>query len=138
VPHRLPIARPSPKQVEVDYTHKKQSGGSGQFARVKIDLPRHWKKVGLNFANSVVGGSVPKEYVPGVEKGIMQAKDTGSNCRLPGYRFPRLSLIDGASHDVDSSVLAFEIAARAAFREAMQKASPKLAGAGDEGRGADP
>jgi elongation factor G len=111
------------KQVEVDYTHKKQSGGSGQFARVKmIFMPI---EDGYSFENKVVGGSVPREYVPGVEKGLQSAKDTGVIAGFPVIDFG-VELIDGASHDVDSSVLAFEIAARAAFREAMQKAAPKL------------
>jgi elongation factor G len=112
------------REAEIDYTHKKQSGGSGQFARVKM-IFRPLEDGGYNFTNSVVGGSVPREYVPGVEKGLLQAKDTGSIAGFPVIDF-EVELIDGASHDVDSSVLAFEIAARAAFREAMQKASPKL------------
>jgi len=112
------------KEVEVDYTHKKQSGGSGQFARVKIVFAP-LAEGGFEFTNSVVGGSVPKEYVPGVEKGITQAKESGTIAGFPVIDF-KAELIDGASHDVDSSVLAFEIAGRAAFREAMQKAGPKL------------
>ena len=111
------------KEVEIDYTHKKQSGGSGQFARVKMIFSPI--EEGYTFENKVVGGSVPKEYVPGVEKGLMAAKDTGVIAGFPVIDFG-VTLIDGASHDVDSSVLAFEIAARAAFREAMQKAVPKL------------
>ena len=112
------------REAEIDYTHKKQSGGSGQFARVKM-IFRPLAEGGYNFTNSVVGGSVPREYVPGVEKGLEQAKETGSIAGFPVIDF-EVELIDGASHDVDSSVLAFEIAARAAFREVMQKASPKL------------
>ena len=112
------------REAEIDYTHKKQSGGSGQFARVKM-IFRPRAEGGYDFKNSVVGGSVPREYVPGVEKGLMQAKETGSIAGFPVIDFD-VELIDGASHDVDSSVLAFEIAARAAFREAMQKAAPKL------------
>ena len=112
------------KEVEVDYTHKKQSGGSGQFARVKIRFAP-LAEGGFAFSNSVVGGSVPKEYVPGVEKGITMAKETGTIAGFPVIDF-QAELLDGASHDVDSSVLAFEIAGRAAFREAMNKASPKL------------
>ncbi len=111
------------KQVEIDYTHKKQSGGSGQFARVKMIFTPI--EDGYTFENKVVGGSVPREYVPGVEKGLMSAKDTGIIAGFPVIDFG-VELIDGASHDVDSSVLAFEIAARAAFREAMQKAAPRL------------
>jgi len=112
------------KEVEIDYTHKKQSGGSGQFARVKIKFGP-LAEGGFDFSNSVVGGSVPREFIPGVEKGIMSAKDTGIIAGFPVIDF-QAELVDGASHDVDSSVLAFEIAARAAFREAMEKAGPKL------------
>ena len=112
------------KQVEVDYTHKKQSGGSGQFARVKLVFSP-LSEGGYGFTNSIVGGSVPKEFIPGVEKGIKQAKDTGVIAGFPVIDF-EVELIDGASHDVDSSVLAFEIAARAAFREAVDKAAPRL------------
>lgn len=112
------------KQVEVDYTHKKQSGGSGQFARVKLVFSP-LSEGGYGFTNSIVGGSVPKEFIPGVEKGITQAKETGVIAGFPVIDF-EVELIDGASHDVDSSVLAFEIAARAAFREAVEKAAPRL------------
>ena len=112
------------KEVEVDYTHKKQSGGSGQFARVKIVFAPQ-NEESFRFTNKVVGGSVPKEFIPGVEKGITMAKETGTIAGFPVIDF-EATLIDGASHDVDSSVLAFEIAGRAAFREAMNKAGPKL------------
>ena len=112
------------KEVEIDYTHKKQSGGSGQFARVKIKFGP-LAEGGFQFSNTVVGGSVPKEYIPGVEKGIASAKDTGVIAGFPVIDF-QAELVDGASHDVDSSVLAFEIAARAAFREAMDKAAARL------------
>ena len=112
------------KEVEIDYTHKKQSGGSGQFARVKIRFAP-LADGGFKFGNSVVGGSVPKEYIPGVEKGIVLAKETGTIAGFPVIDF-EAELLDGASHDVDSSVLAFEIAGRAAFRDAMNKASAKL------------
>jgi elongation factor G len=112
------------KEVEVDYTHKKQSGGSGQFARVKIVFAP-LAEGGFQFTNKVVGGSVPKEFIPGVEKGINQAKDSGTIAGFPVIDFEAV-LVDGASHDVDSSVLAFEIAGRAAFRDAMNKAGPKL------------
>ncbi len=112
------------KEVEVDYTHKKQSGGSGQFARVKIKFSP-LAEGGYAFTSSVVGGSVPREYIPGVEKGLAQAKDTGVIAGFPVIDFAA-ELLDGASHDVDSSVLAFEIAGRAAFREAMEKAAPRL------------
>ncbi len=112
------------KEVEVDYTHKKQSGGSGQFARVKIVFAP-LADGGFTFTNKVVGGSVPKDFIPGVEKGISMAKETGTIAGFPVIDFEAI-LIDGASHDVDSSVLAFEIAGRAAFRDAMNKAGPKL------------
>ena len=112
------------KDVEIDYTHKKQSGGSGQFARVKIKFGP-LAEGGYNFSNSVVGGSVPKEYIPGVEKGLISAKDTGVIAGFPVIDF-QAELVDGASHDVDSSVLAFEIAARAAFRQAMTEAGARL------------
>ena len=112
------------KEVEVDYTHKKQSGGAGQFARIKM-IFSPLEEGGYMFENKVVGGSVPREYVPGVEKGLLQAKETGVIAGFPVIDFG-VKLIDGASHDVDSSVLAFEIAARAAFREAMRQAQPRL------------
>lgn len=112
------------KEVEIDYTHKKQSGGSGQFARVKIKFSPS-SEDGFSFVSSVVGGSVPREFIPGVEKGIKQAKDTGIIAGFPVIDFCA-ELMDGASHDVDSSVMAFEIAARAAFREAMDKAAARL------------
>ena len=112
------------KVVEVDYTHKKQSGGAGQFARIKMIFTPD-KEDGYSFKNSVVGGNVPKEYIPGVEKGIKIQKETGVVAGFPVIDF-KAELVDGASHDVDSSVLAFEIAARAAFREAMNKAAAKL------------
>ena len=115
------------KSYEIDYTHKKQSGGAGQFARVKINfepLPVDGE-ADYEFDSKVVGGRVPREYIPGVEKGLVSAKETGC---LAGYPVVRLKaiLLDGAFHDVDSSVLAFEIAARTAFREAMPKAGPVL------------
>jgi len=113
------------KSHEVDYTHKKQTGGSGQFARVKIVFEPAEKGAGFAFQNKVVGGSVPKEYVPGVEKGLRSSMDNGVIAGFPMIDF-KATLIDGAYHDVDSSVLAFEIAARAAFREGIAKAGPKL------------
>ncbi|MBT3656443.1 elongation factor G [Alphaproteobacteria bacterium] len=112
------------REIEVDYTHKKQSGGSGQFARIKLRFAP-FADGGFEFSNSVVGGSVPREFIPGVEKGLKQAKETGVIAGFPVIDF-KVELVDGASHDVDSSVLAFEIAARAAFREAMDKAAPRL------------
>ena len=113
------------KTYEVDYTHKKQTGGSGQFARVKIKFEPGETGSGYVFENKVIGGSVPKEYVPGVDKGIKSAKDNGVIAGFPLIDF-KATLTDGAYHDVDSSVLAFEIASRAAFREGIAKAGPKL------------
>ncbi|MRN67283.1 MULTISPECIES: elongation factor G [unclassified Brucella] len=112
------------RAAEIDYTHKKQSGGSGQFARVKIIFEPH-DGDDFIFESKIVGGSVPKEYIPGVQKGIESVMGAG-----PLAGFPMLgvkaTLIDGAYHDVDSSVLAFEIASRAAFREGAQKAGAQL------------
>jgi len=112
------------RAAEIDYTHKKQSGGSGQFARVKIIFEPHEGDEFI-FESKIVGGAVPKEYIPGVQKGIDSVMGAG-----PLAGFPMLgvkaTLIDGAYHDVDSSVLAFEIAARAAFREGAQKAGAQL------------
>ncbi|MCB1529616.1 MAG: elongation factor G [Rhodospirillales bacterium] len=113
------------KEAEVDYTHKKQTGGSGQFARIQFRIKPAEKGAGFVFVNSVVGGNIPKEYIPGVQKGIDQAKETGIIAGFPVIDF-EIDLFDGAYHDVDSSVMAFEIAARAAFKEAMQKAGPQL------------
>lgn len=113
------------KKVEQDYTHKKQTGGSGQFARVKIRFEPLEAGAGFVFENSVVGGSVPREYVPGVEKGLKLAKETGVIAGFPLIDF-KATLIDGAYHDVDSNVLTFDIAARACFREGIPKAGPKL------------
>jgi elongation factor G len=112
------------KEFEVDYTHKKQSGGSGQFARVKMIFSPNPDK-DFEFINSIKGGNIPSEYIPGVEKGLMQAKESGIIAGFPAIDF-KVNLHDGAYHDVDSSVMAFEIAARAAFREGMAKASPVL------------
>jgi elongation factor G len=113
------------KVYEHDYTHKKQTGGSGQYARVKIKYEPMKPGAGYEFENEVVGGSVPKEYVPGVVKGLDSARTTGPLAGFPVIDF-KASLVDGAYHDVDSSALAFEIAARANFREAIVKAGPKL------------
>ena len=121
VAYRETITRPS----EVDYTHKKQSGGSGQFARVKIRFEPMPAGSGFEFENDVVGGSVPKEYIPGVEKGLKGSLENGVLAGFPVIDF-KATLYDGAYHDVDSSALAFEIAARAAFKEGIQKAAPKL------------
>ena len=113
------------KKAEIDYTHKKQSGGSGQYARIKLVFEPQEPGQGFTFENKIVGGSVPKEYVPGVVKGIEGSMDTGVIAGFPVIDF-KVQLIDGAYHDVDSSVLAFEIASRAAFKEGLQKAGPKL------------
>jgi elongation factor G len=113
------------RRQEVDYTHKKQTGGSGQFARVKIVLEPLEQGEGFQFESKIVGGSVPKEYIPGVEKGVRSVLDNGVLAGFPMLDL-KVSLLDGAYHEVDSSVLAFEIASRAAFREAAQKAGPKL------------
>ncbi|WP_341790117.1 elongation factor G [Rickettsia endosymbiont of Polydrusus tereticollis] len=113
------------KTCEIDYTHKKQSGGAGQFARVKIIFEPQEAGSGFVFESKIVGGSVPKEFIPGVEKGLNNIRETGVIAGYPMIDF-KATLIDGAFHDVDSSVLAFEIAAKAAFREGMPKGSPKL------------
>lgn len=110
---------------EVDYTHKKQSGGAGQFARVKIIFEPGEPGSGFVFDSKIVGGAVPKEFIPGVEKGIMNIMNTGIVMGYPVIDF-KATLIDGAFHDVDSSVLAFEIAAKAAFKEGMEKSGAKL------------
>ncbi len=112
-------------EAEIDYTHKKQSGGSGQFARVKLVIAPTEPGEGYSFESLIVGGSVPKEYVPGVEKGIKSVMDSGPLAGFPVIDF-KVKLVDGAYHDVDSSVLAFEIAARAAMREGLRKAGAKL------------
>src|SRR5580693_2541844 len=103
------------RKTDIDYTHKKQTGGSGQFARVKITFEPVEPGVGYSFESKVVGGNVPKEFVPGVEKGLASVKENGLLAGFPVIDF-KATLTDGAYHDVDSSVLAFEIAARAAFR----------------------
>lgn len=113
------------KPTEINYTHKKQSGGAGQFARVVIQFSPLDPGNGFVFESKIVGGNIPKEYIPGVEKGLEQIKETGVLAGYPTIDF-KATLIDGAYHDVDSSTLAFEIAAKAAFREAIPKASPCL------------
>jgi len=113
------------KVTDVDYTHKKQTGGSGQFARVKITFEPVEPGEGFSFESGVVGGNVPKEFIPGVEKGIESARQSGVLAGFPVIDF-KATLTDGASHDVDSSVMAFEIAGRSAFREAVEKAGPRL------------
>ena len=113
------------REAEVDYIHRKQTGGAGQFARVKIRFQPLAAGSGLAIENAVRGGSVPKEFIPAVEKGLRNAAEAGI---LSGYPVTDLkaTLYDGDSHDVDSSALAFEIAARSAFREGLQKAAPRL------------
>jgi elongation factor G len=113
------------RRAEIDYTHKKQTGGSGQFARIKLVFEPQEPGEGFLFENAITGGAVPREYIPGVEKGLKSALDTGVLAGFPLIDF-KATLIDGASHDVDSSVLAFEIAARAAFREGIPKSGPVL------------
>jgi len=113
------------KVADIDYTHKKQTGGTGQFARVKIKFEPGEPGSGFVFESAVVGGSVPKEYIPGVQKGLESAKDNGLLAGFPLIDF-KATLYDGGYHDVDSSVLAFEIASRAAFKELREKGAPKL------------
>ena len=113
------------KPVDIDYTHKKQSGGSGQFGRVKFRLTPGERGTGIIFTDAVKGGNIPKEYIPSVEKGMRETAATGSLIGFPIIDF-EIELYDGAYHDVDSSALAFEIAGRAAMREAAQKSGIKL------------
>jgi len=113
------------RTVEQDYTHSKQTGGSGQYARVKIRFEPLPAGAGFEFENEVVGGSVPKEYIPGVEKGLKAARESGVLAGFPMIDF-KATLVDGKYHDVDSSALAFEIAARACYREGIEKARPVL------------
>ncbi len=112
-------------EVEHTYTHKKQSGGSGQFAEVKLLISPTQPGEGYSFESKIVGGAVPKEYVPGVEKGIASVMDSGPLAGFPVIDF-KVQLLDGKFHDVDSSVLAFEIAGRMCMREGMRKAGAKL------------
>ena len=121
VAYRETIKIPS----SVDYIHKKQTGGAGQFARIKVNFEPLPSGAGFEFKNSVVGGSVPKEFIPGVEKGFRSAMDSGPLSGFPVIDL-KAELYDGDSHDVDSSVMAFEIASRAAFREGILKAKPAL------------
>tara|TARA_B100000686_G_scaffold351963_1_gene452339 strand:- start:473 stop:2548 length:2076 start_codon:yes stop_codon:yes gene_type:complete len=113
------------QSYDVDYTHKKQSGGAGQFARVQMVFEPTKPGEGFIFENKITGGNIPKEYIPGVEKGLKAQMQTGVIAGFPVIDF-KTTLHDGAYHDVDSSVLAFEIAARAAFREGIAKARPAL------------
>ncbi|MEM7748393.1 MAG: elongation factor G [Pseudomonadota bacterium] len=113
------------RKADIDYTHKKQSGGSGQFARVKMVIEPNETGAGNEFGSTIVGGSVPKEYIPGVEKGLQSVWDSGVLIGFPLVD-TKVTLIDGAFHEVDSSAIAFEIAARAAMREGCEKAGLSL------------
>ena len=113
------------RKVTKDYTHKKQTGGTGQFARVILEIEPNEKGAGNTFESKVVGGSVPKEYVPGVEKGLNSVLSNGPLIGFPVVDM-KVALVDGAYHDVDSSAIAFEIATRAAMREAFEQAAPVL------------
>jgi elongation factor G len=113
------------KRAEIDYVHKKQTGGSGQFAKIKVVYEPNEPGKGNEFESKIIGGNVPKEYIPGVEKGIASVMGSGVLAGFPVVDL-KATLIDGAYHDVDSSVLAFEIAARAATREALQKGGSVL------------
>jgi elongation factor G len=121
VAYRETLARPT----EIDYTHKKQTGGTGQFARVKLRLEPQEAGKGNEFETEIVGGAVPKEYIPGVEKGVQSVWDTGVLIGFPMVDMS-VTLFDGAFHEVDSSAIAFEIASRQAMREGCQKAGVKL------------
>jgi len=113
------------RAATVDYTHKKQTGGHGQFARIKIVAEPSEPGAGFVFENEIVGGSVPREFFPAVEKGLEGSLGSGVLAGFPVVDI-KVSLVDGASHDVDSSAMAFEICARAAMREALQKGGPTL------------
>ena len=113
------------KPVDVDYTHKKQSGGTGQFGRVKIKVTPGERGAGITFKDEIKGGNIPKEYIPAIEKGMRETAASGSLVGFPIIDFD-IVLYDGAYHDVDSSALAFEIAGRGAMREVAQKAGIKL------------
>ncbi len=113
------------KPVDIDYTHKKQSGGTGQFGRVKVKVNPGERGSGFVFKDEIKGGNIPKEYIPAIEKGFRETAESGSLIGFPIIDFEVL-LYDGAYHDVDSSALAFEIAARGAMREVAQKAGIKL------------
>ena len=113
------------KEVQIDYTHKKQTGGSGQFGRVKIVATPGERGSGVEFVDEIKGGNVPREYIPSVEKGVREVAEGGALIGFPIIDF-EVRLIDGAYHDVDSSALAFEITGRGAMREAASKAGIKL------------
>jgi len=121
VAYRETLAR----STEIDYTHKKQTGGTGQFARVKLRLEPNETGKGNEFETEIVGGSVPKEYIPGVEKGVQSVWDNGVLIGFPLVDM-KVTLFDGAFHEVDSSAIAFEIASRAAMKEGCEKAGIKL------------
>ncbi len=121
VAYRETITRPT----DIVYTHKKQTGGAGQYAEVKLHLEPIEPGSGFAFENKVIGGAVPKEYVPGVEKGVRGSLDSGAIAGFPVIDL-KVQLTDGKYHEVDSSALAFEIAARAAMKEGLMKAAPKL------------
>ena len=121
VAYRESLASPA----DIDYTHKKQTGGTGQFARVKFKVEPNEIGAGNVFESTIVGGAVPREYIPGVEKGIRSVWDSGVLIGFPMVDM-KVTLYDGAFHDVDSSAIAFEIAARAALREACEKGGVKL------------
>jgi elongation factor G len=113
------------RKVTKDYTHKKQTGGTGQFARVILEIEPAEKGAGNSFESKIVGGSVPKEYIPGVEKGLNSVLSSGPVIGFPVVDM-KVALVDGAYHDVDSSAIAFEIATRAAMREAFEQAGAIL------------
>jgi len=113
------------KPVDIDYTHKKQSGGTGQFGRVKFTVEPGERGTGIIFNDEVKGGNIPREYIPSVEKGIREVAASGALIGFPIIDFT-VTLYDGAYHDVDSSALAFEITGRGAMREGARKAGIKL------------
>ncbi|NJO24189.1 MAG: elongation factor G, partial [Sphingomonadales bacterium] len=121
VAYRETLAR----ETQIDYTHKKQTGGTGQFARVKLRLEHNEAGKGNEFDSDIVGGTVPKEYIPGVQKGVQSVWDTGVLIGFPMVDM-KVTLFDGAFHEVDSSAIAFEIASRQAMREGCQKGGVKL------------
>ncbi|RME65000.1 MAG: elongation factor G, partial [Alphaproteobacteria bacterium] len=121
VAYRETLAR----AVEVEYTHKKQSGGSGQFGKVKVIVTPGERGSGIVFHDEIKGGNIPREYIPSVEKGMRETAQMGALIGFPIIDF-EIRLIDGAYHDVDSSALAFEITGRGAMREVAQKAGIKL------------
>jgi elongation factor G len=121
VAYRESLARP----VDVDYTHKKQSGGSGQFGRVKVKVTPGERGQGVIFEDAIKGGNIPREFIPAIEKGMREQAESGHLIGFPIIDFS-ISLYDGAYHDVDSSAIAFEIAGRGAMREVAEKAGIKL------------